>query len=127
MSFPTLQDIASKYKELAKAGAPVDTGKLRDSIATSYKKLSDTQYQFDLNMVSYGLWWNSPPPIRSKRRRSLAKRKEFNFAKRAANDKGFKNMINSYVKADIDVMVNQKLQQAFAKGGYSKIRQSFGK
>lgn len=125
MAYPTLADIATKYKELAKRLAPVKTGRLRDSIATSYKKLSDTQYQFDLNMVSYGLWWNVPPPV--VKRVKLSRKPQFNFAVKAANSKDLQTMINQYVKAEIDIAVTQKMQEAFEKGGYGKLRQSFGK
>jgi hypothetical protein len=125
MAYPTLADIATKYKELAKRLAPVKTGRLRDSIATSYKKLSDTQYQFDLNMVSYGLWWNVPPPV--VKRVKLSRKPQFNFAVKAANSKDLQTMINQYVKAEIDIAVTQKMQEAFEKGGYGKLRQSFRK
>lgn len=125
MAYPTLADIATKYKELAKRLAPVKTGRLRDSIATSYKKLSDTQYQFDLNMVSYGLWWNVPPPV--VKRVKLSRKPQFNFAVKAANSKDLQTMINQYVKAEIDIAVTQKMQEAFEKGGYGKLKQSFGK
>lgn len=125
MAYPTLADIATKYKELAKRLAPVKTGRLRDSIATSYKKLSDTQYQFDLNMVSYGLWWNVPPPV--VKRVKLSRKPQFNFAVKAANSKDLQTMINQYVKAEIDIAVTQKMQEAFQKGGYGKLKQSFGK
>ena len=125
MAYPTLADIATKYKELAKGLAPVKTGRLRDSIATSYKKLSDTQYQFDMNMVSYGLWWNVPPPV--VKRVKLSRKPQFNFAVKAANSRDLQNMINQYVKAEIDIAVTQKMQEAFEKGGYGKLRQSFGK
>ena len=125
MAFPTLANISDKYKELAKTGAPVKTGKLKNSITTSYKKLSDTTYQFDLNMVSYGLWWNTPPPV--VKRTKLAKRPQFNFAVKASNNKDLKKMIDDYVRADIEVVVTQKMQKAFEKGGYGKLRQGFGK
>jgi len=125
MAIPTLADIAQTYKTLAKAGSPVNTGRMRDSIATSFKKLSDTQYQFDLNMVSYGLWWNVPPPV--VKRKKLAMRREFNFANRAANHPDLAAQIFEYTKAEIDTVVTQKMQDAFSKGGYGKLRQSFGK
>lgn len=125
MAFPTLQQISEEYKTLAKAGAPVKTGKLRDSIATSYKKLSDTQYRLDLNMVSYGLWWNSPPKVI--KRKKLARKLQFNFANRAANDPNLQAMILEYSRGEIEAVVTQKMQKAFEKGGYSKLRQSFGK
>ena len=125
MAIPTLADIAQTYKTLAKAGAPVKTGRMRDSIAASYKKLSDVQYRLDLNMVSYGLWWNDPPPV--VKRKKLAQRREFNFANRAANHPDLAAQIFEYTKADIDAVVTQKMQEAFSKGGYSKLRQAFKK
>ena len=125
MAYPTLADIATKYKELAKSTAPVKTGRMRDSIATSYKKLSDTQYRFDLNMVSYGLWWNTPPPV--VKRKKLSQRREFNFANKAANHPDLQAMIFEYTRAEIDAVVTQKMQYAFSKGGYGKLRQSFGR
>lgn len=123
MAFPTLADISNKYKELAKSTAPVKTGRMRDSIATSYKKLSDTQYQLDLNMVSYGLWWNTPPPV--VKRTKLARRPQFNFVVRASNNPDLQAMIFEYTKAEIDAVVTQKMQDAFSKGGYGKLRQAF--
>lgn len=125
MAFPTLEQISQTYKELAKAGAPVKTGKLRDSIATSYKKLDDLSYRLDINMVSYGLWWNEPPKV--VKRVKLAQKPQFNFAVRAANDASLQQLINDYTRAEIDVVVTQKMQAAFEKGGYSKLRQSFGR
>lgn len=121
----TLAEISSTYKELARAGAPVRTGRMRDSIAVSYKKLDDLKYEFDLNMVSYGLWWNDPPKV--VKRVKLARRPQFNFVFKAQKDKGLQKMIADYQKAEIDLVVTQKMQKAFEKGGYSKLRQSFGR
>jgi hypothetical protein len=125
MAYPTLEDINKTYKNLAKAGAPVKTGRLRDSIVSSYQKLSDTTYKFDLNMVSYGMWWNEPPQV--VKRVKLAARPEFNFANRAAEDQELQKVIDDYFKADILVTVTEKMQKAFDKGGYKKLRQSFGR
>ena len=124
-STPTLEQISSKYRQLAKAGAPVKTGKMRDSIATRYKKVSDFKYTLDLNMVSYGLWWNTPPKV--VKRIALSKRPEFNFVVRATENKDLTDMILNYSKAQVQLLIAQNLQDTFQKGGSSKIRQSFGK
>jgi hypothetical protein len=122
---PTLKEISEQYKKLSKAGSPYKTGKMRSSIATSYKKVSDFKYTLDLNMVSYGLWWNTPPKV--VKRIALSKRPEFNFVVRASEDKSLTDMIINYSKAQVQLLVAQNLQDTFQKGGYSKTRQSFGK
>lgn len=127
MAYPTLKDIAEVYRKEAADRAPVKTGKLRDSIRVSYKRLDDLSYSFDLNTkgASYGIWWNVPPPI--VKRKKLSRRPGFNFAIKAQKSKPVQNVINQYIKAEIDLMVTEKMQKAFEKGGYSKLRQSFGK
>jgi hypothetical protein len=124
-STPTLEQISSKYRQLAKAGAPFKSGKMRNSIATRYKKVSDFSYTLDLNMVSYGLWWNTPPKV--VKRIALSKRPEFNFVVRATQDPGLTAMILNYSKAQVQLLIAQNLQDTFQKGGYGKTRQSFGK
>jgi hypothetical protein len=76
-------------------------------------------------MVSYGLWWNTPPKV--VKRVALSKRPEFNFVVRATEDKDLTNMILNYSKAQVQLLIAQNLQDTFQKGGSSKIRQSFGK
>lgn len=122
---PTLKEIAEQYKKLSKAGSPYKTGKMKGSIATSYKKVSDFKYTLDLNMVSYGLWWNTPPKV--VKRIALSKKPQFNFVVRASKDKSLTDMIVNYSKAQVQLLIAQNLQDTFQKGGYSKTKQSFGK
>jgi hypothetical protein len=122
-NYPSLQSIADKYKELAKAGAPVATGKLRDRIATSYKKLSDTTYSLDLNTIYYGLFWNDPHTSKSR----TYKRPQFNFVFRAQKDSQLTDMIDNYVKGQIDLLVGDKMRKMFENKGYSGLKQSYTK
>jgi len=123
----TLKDIAKTYEDLAKATAPVKTGAMRDRIKVSYAKLDDLSYQFDLNGISYMLWWNTPPKIVSKRRRTLSKRSEFNFVVRASNNPTLKDKIDEYIKADIITTVTDNMQYYLDKDGFGKVKQVFRK
>lgn len=120
-NYPSLKDIAAKYKELAKAGAPVKTGTMRDRIATSYKKLGDTRYSLDLNTVYYGLFWNDPHTSKSR----TYKRPQFNFVYRAQQAPELTSMIDNYVKGEIDVLVGDKMRTMFENKGYSGLKQSY--
>jgi len=121
----TLQEIASTYQDLAKAGAPVKTGLMRDRIKVSYAKLDDLSYQFDLNGISYMLWWNTPPKV--VKRIKLSKRAEFNFVVRASNSPVLKDKIDEYIKADVIVTVADNMLFYLDKGGFNKVKQVFRK
>jgi hypothetical protein len=123
----TLQEIAKTYENLAKATAPVKTGAMRDRIKVSYAKLDDLTYQFDLNGISYMVWWNTPPKIVSKRRRTLSKRSEFNFVVRASNNPILKDKIDEYIKADIITTVTDNMRYYLEKDGFGKVKQVFRK
>jgi hypothetical protein len=110
---PTLNDIAVKYKDLAQAGAPVKTGRLKNSIKTSYKQLKDLSYSLDLKMIGYGYWWNDPPKV--VKRVKLSKKPQFNFVVRAINDKDLKDMILNYSKSQAQMLIAQTLKGTFNK------------
>ena len=110
---PTLKEIANKYKELVKAGAPVDTGRLKNSVKTSYKQLKDLSYALDLKMVAYGYWWNDPPKV--VKRIKLSKKKQFNFVVRATNDADLKNLILNHSKAQAQAAIGNALKDTFSK------------
>lgn len=121
----TLQQIAKTYEELAKAGAPVKTGTMRDRIRVSYAKLDDLTYQFDLNGISYMLWWNTPPKV--VKRIKLSRKPQFNFVVRAANNPILKDKIDEYIKADIVTTVTDNMRYYLEKDGFGKVKQVFRK
>ena len=121
----TLQQIAKTYEDLAKAGAPVKTGTMRDRIRVSYAKLDDLTYQFDLNGISYMLWWNTPPKV--VKRIKLSRKPQFNFVVRAANNPILKDKIDEYIKADIVTTVTDNMRYYLEKDGFGKVKQVFRK
>jgi len=121
----TLQQIAKTYEDLAKAGAPVKTGTMRDRIRVSYAKLDDLTYQFDLNGISYMLWWNTPPKV--VKRIKLSRKPQFNFVVRAANNPILKDQIDEYIKADIVTTVTDNMRYYLEKDGFGKVKQVFRK
>lgn len=121
----TLQQIAKTYEDLAKAGAPVKTGTMRDRIRVSYAKLDDLTYQFDLNGISYMLWWNTPPKV--VKRIKLSRKPQFNFVVRAANNPILKDKIDEYIKADIITTVTDNMRYYLEKDGFGKVKQVFRK
>ena len=121
----TLREIAKTYEDLAKAGAPVKTGTMRDRIKVSYFKLDDLTYQFDLNGISYMLWWNTPPKV--VKRIKLSRKPQFNFVVRAANNPLLKDKIDEYIKADIVTTVTDNMRYYLEKDGFGKVKQVFRK
>jgi len=121
----TLQEIAKTYEDLAKATAPVKTGLMRDRIRVSYFKLDDLTYQFDLNGISYMLWWNTPPKV--VKRIKLSRKPQFNFVVRAANNPLLKDKIDEYIKADIITTVTDNMKYYLEKDGFGKVKQVFRK
>ena len=121
----TLQEIAKTYETLAKAGAPVKTGTMRDRIRVSYSKLDDLTYQFDLNGISYMVWWNTPPKV--VKRIKLSRKPQFNFVVRASNSPVLKDKIDEYIKADIITTVTDNMRYYLEKDGFGKVKQVFRK
>lgn len=125
MALPTLDDIAKTYERLAKSTAPVKTGAMRDRIKVSYSKLDDLRYQFDLNGISYMIWWNTPPKV--VKRVKLSRRPEFNFVVRASENKMLRDKIDEYTKAQIITTVADNMLYYLDKEGYGKVKQVFRK
>lgn len=125
MALPTLKDIAKTYEGLAKATAPVKTGDMKARIAVSYSKLDDLRYQFDLNGISYMIWWNTPPKV--VKRVKLSRKPQFNFVVRAANNPILKDKIDEYTKAQIITTVADNMLFYLDKEGYGKVKQVFRK
>jgi len=121
----TLPEIAKTYEDLAKAGAPVKTGLMRDRIRVSYFKLDDLRYQFDLNGISYMVWWNTPPKV--VKRIKLSRKPQFNFVVRAANNPLLKDKVDEYIKADIITTVTDNMRYYLEKDGFGKVKQVFRK
>lgn len=124
-TIPTLKDIASKFQELAKKGAPVKTGKMRDRIVASYSKLDDISYQLDINGISYMIWWNVPPKV--VKRVKLSQKPQFNFIVRASKDKQLTDLIGEYTKGKIITTVADNMLAYLDKEGYGKVKQVFRK
>lgn len=128
MAIPTLQDIAQTYKTQAQLRAPVKTGKMKDNIRVSYKKLGDFKYMFDLASVPYIIWWNAPTISRTVKNAKTGNAGKINFVYVAANSKEVKDIINEYqVKAVIEVEVLGKMRDYFENEGYNKVKQVFRK
>jgi len=123
---PTLQDVANVYKTQAQLLAPVKTGRMRDSIKVSYKKLGDFKYSFDLTAVPYIIWWNAPTISRTVKNARTGNANKINFVYKAANAQPVKDIINQYtVKGLIETEVLKGMQEYLDKGGYGKVKQVY--
>jgi hypothetical protein len=106
--FPTLKEITTTYQKIAYKTAPVKTGFMRDTLKATYKKLSGSKYgegSYEFNLTSkakYFKFWNDPHTSKSR----TYKRPQFNFAIKAASAPQMKQLIDNYVKGEIDVIVN---------------------
>ena len=107
-TIPTLKEIAATYQKIAYNTAPVKTGLMRNTLKATYKKLSGTKYgegSYEFNLTSkayYFKFWNNPHTSKSR----TYKRPQFNFAIKAASAPQMKQLIDNYVKGEIDVIVN---------------------
>ena len=121
-----LDKVAKHIRTLAATIAPYDTGNLSRKIK-SYNTLdrmvkwnSDTLDAKITLFVAppgarYGLWFNDPPAVKSKRRRSLkrtANRKgNWNYGKRAFEDKTTKTLYKEVAK-EVGALIADDIRQS---------------
>lgn len=119
----TLESIAVGIRDLAIKNAPVDTGNLKRRIREAntpaktkmIKQLKDLSVVISLdyapNGATYGQWFNDPPKVASKRRKSLkrtAQRKgNWNYAIDAMNDTELSKKFNDYLDMLGDYVVEE--------------------
>ena len=115
-SFPTLKEITEKYRSVAYKTAPVKTGFMRNTLKSTYKKLSGGKYgegSFIMNLRSkakYFRYWNDPHTSKSR----TYKRPQFNFAIKAASAPELQDLIDLYVKGQMEIIVNNGLNKEMA-------------
>ena len=113
-SFKSLRNLAKDIQSNLQKYAPIDTGNLRSRLRTANSIntiIGKNSYEFNLEKKSYdvfvsvevspdgapyGKWFNDPPKVVSKRRKSLQKtaerRNNWNFGQRALDDAIYKNL-----------------------------------
>jgi hypothetical protein len=117
----TLQGIAVGIRDLAIKRAPKDTGHLKKMIYSyntpvkdkMIKQLNDLSVVIELTYApptaEYGQWFNDPPSVASKRRRSLKKtairRGNWNYALDAIDDDALNAKFDEYLKLLGDYVV----------------------
>jgi hypothetical protein len=121
--YKSLRDVAKEIQSNLQKYAPERTGKLKAALANtnsvnkiignsktkSTKKVYSKDFQFVVNYAPsaapYGQWFNDPPGVVSKQRKSLKKTAEsrgnWNFAQRSIDD-----AINKYMKSLLDDIQN---------------------
>lgn len=122
----TLESIAVGIRDLAIKNAPYKTGNLKRKIRSAntpaktkmIKQLKDLSVVISLdyapNGAEYGQWFNEPPAVRSKRRKSLKKTAErkgnWNYAIDAMNDdelskkfEDYLDMLGDYAVEEIEI------------------------
>jgi len=115
-SFPTLKEITEKYRSIAYKTAPIKTGFMRNTLKSTYKKLIGTKYgegSFIMDLRSkakYFRYWNDPHTLKSR----TYKRPQFNFAIKAASAPELQDLIDLYVKGQIEIIVNNGLNKEMA-------------
>lgn len=119
----TLEGIAIGIRTLAIQKAPIDTGRLRKAIYKAntpakdkmIKQLKDLSVVIELEYAplgaEYGQWFNDPPAVKSKRRRSLRKtakqRGNWNYALEAIDDSALNDRFEEYLKLLGDYVVEE--------------------
>ena len=117
----TLQGIAVGIRDLAIKRAPKDSGDLKKAIYDyntpvkdkMIKQLKDLSVVIELTYApptaEYGQWFNDPPSVSSKRRRSLKKtairRGNWNYALDAIDDDALNAKFDEYLKLLGDYVV----------------------
>ena len=119
----TLESIAVKIRELAVAKAPKDTGNLRNRIKTANTPAKSKMIKISSNKditisldyapsgAEYGQWFNDPPTVSSKRRKSLkrtaVRKGNWNYAINAINDKDLSQQFDAFLAELGDYYVEQ--------------------
>jgi hypothetical protein len=119
----TLEGIAIGIRTLAIQRAPKDTGKLKKAIYTAntpaktkmIKQLKDLSVVIELVYAppgaEYGQWFNDPPEVKSKQRRSLKRtairRGNWNYALEAIDDDALNDKFEEYLKLLGDYVVEE--------------------
>jgi len=119
----TLENIAVRIRELAIDNAPKKTGNLIDKIRRAntpakekmIKQLKDFSIELSLDYApdgaSYGVWFNDPPNVVSKRRKKLKKTAElrgnWNYAEKAMDDKVLNKEFESYLEEIGDYIIGE--------------------
>lgn len=121
-----LDKVAKNIRTLAATRAPYDTGNLSRKIK-SYNTLNrmvkwnsktmDASISLSVGPpgASYGIWFNDPPNVVSKRRKSLratAKRRgNWDFGKKAFEDKSTKSLYKALAK-ELGVIVLEDIRKS---------------
>ena len=119
----TLESIAVRIRDLAVKNAPKDTGNLRNRIKVAntpakskmIKQLRDLSVVISLDYAptraEYGQWFNDPPKVGSKRRKSLRKtairKGNWNYAVDAMEDKNLNKEFQEYLDLLGDYVIEE--------------------
>lgn len=137
----TLLEVAKRLGELTSLKAPKRTGNLRkrlrevntgrnvlggrNSAQTEKQIIEDLKsgtftFTFEIDVApqgaEYGEWWNTPPAVRSTKRKKLSQKPEFNFFDQAYNSPEFQQMLDIY---------NDSLAEKIAKSIAKTIEKEF--
>lgn len=121
-----IKQVALSIRNVASAIAPRDTGNLRNVLRSyntpdrmiKYLPNGSVTLTFFVGPpgASYGVYWNDPPAIKSKQRRSLKRNnsQHFNYGSKAMKNPEVKAKIKDYAKA-LGQQVATDLAQSFRK------------
>lgn len=121
-----IKQVALSIRNAASAIAPRDTGNLRNVLRQyntpdrmiKYLPNGSTKLTFFVGPpgAAYGLFWNDPPAIKSKQRRTLKKNnsQHFNYGSKAMKDPVVASRIKEYAKA-LGKLVATELAQSVRK------------
>lgn len=121
-----IKQVALSIRNAASAIAPRDTGNLRNVLRQyntpermiKYLPKGSVTITFYTGPpgASYGQWWNDPPAIKSKQRRSLKRNnsEHFNYGSKAMKDPEVKAKIKAYAKS-LGKLVATELAQSVRK------------
>lgn len=121
-----IKQVALSIRNAASAIAPRDTGNLRNVLRQYNTPDRMIKYLPNGSAVitfftgppgaTYGIFWNDPPAIKSKQRRTLKRNnsEHFNYGSKALKDPEVKAKIKAYAKA-LGVQVATELAQSVRK------------
>lgn len=130
-NYPSLAQVANKYRDLAVAYAPrkkVNGGNLKTQLAAYNRPSgmvksnpSGMGYSISLDAAPpnarYGKWWNDPNVSWQVRTQKTGNNASINYAVKALNSNDLKNIIDEYNKGMIDenlkIMVKSTFDKAF--------------